>query len=52
MISQKLVATCVCVLFTIGSFAQKKEKLNLSLDGIWSGFFDEKKKADAHDACC
>jgi dipeptidyl-peptidase-4 len=44
MMSRKFAATCVCVLFTFGSVAQKKEKLNLSLDGIWSGFFDEKKK--------
>ena len=44
MISRKFAATCMCILFTIGSLAQKKEKLNLNLDGIWSGYFDEKKK--------
>jgi len=44
MIGRKFAATCVCLLFTFGSLAQKKEKLNLSLDAIWSGFFDEKKK--------
>ena len=42
--SRKFAATCLCMFFILGSFGQKKEKLNLSLDGIWSGFFDEKKK--------
>ncbi|NOT91419.1 S9 family peptidase [Ferruginibacter sp.] len=44
MISRKFAAACFCMLFILGSYAQKKEKLNLTLDGIWSGFFDEKKK--------
>ena len=44
MISRKFTAVCICALFIPGSFAQRKEKLNLTLDGIWSGFFDEKKK--------
>ncbi len=36
--------TAVFILLSLSSGAQKKEKLNLPLDGIWSGFFDEKKK--------
>jgi dipeptidyl-peptidase-4 len=44
MMSRKLTAACICILFALGASAQKKEKLNLPLDGIWSGFFDEKKK--------
>ena len=36
--------TAVFILLSVSSGAQKKEKLNLPLDGIWSGFFDEKKK--------
>ncbi len=44
MMSQKLATTCICILIIWGSYAQKKEKLNLPLDGIWSGYFDEKKK--------
>jgi dipeptidyl-peptidase 4 len=28
----------------LAAHAQKKDKLNLGLDGIWSGFFDEQKK--------
>jgi dipeptidyl-peptidase 4 len=36
--------TAVCIFLSFYCFAQKKEKLNLPLDGIWSGFFDEKKK--------
>jgi dipeptidyl-peptidase 4 len=44
MISHKFAATCFCLVLVLGGSAQKKEKLNLPLDGIWSGFFDEKKK--------
>ena len=44
MISRKLTVTGICLLFALGSFSQKKEKLNLPLESIWSGFFDEKKK--------
>lgn len=44
MINRKFAAACLCMMIVLGSYAQKKEKLNLSLDGIWSGFFDEKKK--------
>jgi dipeptidyl-peptidase-4 len=44
MISRKLAVTGFCMFIALGSFGQKKEKLNLSLDAIWSGFFDEKKK--------
>jgi hypothetical protein len=39
MMSRKLTAACICILFALGASAQKKEKLNLPLDGIWSGFF-------------
>ncbi len=42
--SRKIAAICLCILSAPGSYAQKKGKLNLSLDGIWSGYFDEKKK--------
>jgi dipeptidyl-peptidase 4 len=41
---KKIAATAICIFLSLISFAQKKEKLNLPLDGIWSGFFDEKKK--------
>lgn len=44
MISRKLAATGICMLFALALNAQKKEKLNLPLESIWSGFFDEKKK--------
>ena len=44
MTSHKFAATCFCLVLVLGGSAQKKEKLNLPLDGIWSGFFDEKKK--------
>ena len=44
MISRKVAVICMFTFFVSGSIAQKKEKLNLSLDGIWSGFFDEKKQ--------
>lgn len=44
MMNRKVIAVCFCLLASTGSFAQKKEKLNLTLDGIWSGFFDERKK--------
>jgi dipeptidyl-peptidase 4 len=44
MMSRKFAAICIGMLFISGAGAQKKEKLNLSLDGIWSSFFDEKKK--------
>lgn len=44
MMSRNFIAACLCMLSVFGSYAQKKEKLNLPLDGIWSGFFDEKKK--------
>jgi dipeptidyl-peptidase 4 len=44
MFSRRVVSTCVLMLLIQPGFAQKKEKLNLPLDGIWSGFFDEKKK--------
>ncbi|GAB2828185.1 S9 family peptidase [Ferruginibacter profundus] len=44
MMSRKFAAVCIGMLFISGAGAQKKEKLNLPLDGIWSGFFDEKKK--------
>ena len=42
--NKKFAITIVCVFLSFISFAQKKDKLNLPLDGIWSGFFDEKKK--------
>ena len=44
MISRKCIVTGICMFISLGSFAQKKEKLNLPLESIWSGFFDEKKK--------
>lgn len=44
MISRKFAVTGICMLFTLGAFSQKKEKLQLPLEAIWSGFFDEKKK--------
>lgn len=40
-----LLFTIACtVCFTVMVRAQKKDKLNLGLDGIWSGYFDEQKK--------
>jgi dipeptidyl-peptidase 4 len=37
-----VISFCLCIFLSAG--AQKKNKLNLSLESIWSGFFDEKKK--------
>ncbi len=44
MMGRRIVVTLICLFVATGSFAQKKEKHNLSLDAIWTGFFDEKKK--------
>lgn len=44
MLNRRFVATCVFMLILPAGHAQNKEKLNLPLDAIWSGFFDEKKK--------
>ena len=41
---KKIATTAICIFLSLPFFSQKKEKLNLPLDGIWSGFFDEKKK--------
>jgi len=35
---------CMLLLLPFGTYAQKKEKLNLTLDGIWNGLFDESKR--------
>jgi dipeptidyl-peptidase-4 len=48
MVNRKIAAMLVCMLFvTCVNAQQRKEKLNLPLDGIWNGFFDETKK-DVH----
>lgn len=47
MVNRKVISMWVLILLMPSGYAQKKEKLNLPLDGIWSGFFDEKKK-DVH----
>jgi dipeptidyl-peptidase 4 len=39
-----IVTIVACIFLPLLSFSQKKEKLNLPLDAIWSGFFDERKK--------
>lgn len=44
MLDRRLVVTGIFLLLMPAGYAQKKEKLNLPLDAIWSGFFDEKKK--------
>ncbi len=41
---KQLIVLVACIFFCIPAIAQKKDKLNLSLESIWSGFFDEKKK--------
>ncbi len=41
---KKIIFIAICFFIANGTIAQKNKKLNLSLDGIWSGFFDEKKK--------
>jgi dipeptidyl-peptidase 4 len=38
-----IFGTTVCVFISLLPAAQKKEKLNLPLDAIWSGYFDERK---------
>lgn len=44
MSMRKIALTCFAVLCVIThSFSQQKEKLNLTLDAIWSGYFDEQK---------
>ncbi|MGC4100132.1 S9 family peptidase [Ferruginibacter sp.] len=45
MTSRKFAVAIICTFLACPvSYSQKKEKLNLNLDAIWSGFFDEKKK--------
>jgi dipeptidyl-peptidase 4 len=39
-----IVTIAACFFLPMLSFSQKKDKLNLPLDAIWSGFFDERKK--------
>jgi dipeptidyl-peptidase 4 len=39
----KLFFLGIIISSCINSYAQQKEKLNLNLDGIWSGYFDERK---------
>jgi dipeptidyl-peptidase 4 len=41
---RKKLITIAFVCLSVAGQAQKKDKLNLSLDGIWSGYFDEQKK--------
>ncbi|MBL0145541.1 MAG: DPP IV N-terminal domain-containing protein [Chitinophagaceae bacterium] len=40
---QKKIFTLGLLFSSVSAFAQTNEKLNLSLDGIWSGYFDERK---------
>lgn len=40
---RKILLAVTGLLYAFVSNAQQKEKLNLSLDGIWSGYFDEQK---------
>ncbi len=41
---KQLIATAAVIFLSMPLAAQKKDKLNLSLESIWSGYFDEKKK--------
>jgi dipeptidyl-peptidase 4 len=40
---KRIAITAACIFLSFLSFAQKKDKLNLPLDAIWSGYFDERK---------
>ena len=44
MVNRRLLSLCILTLLPFSNYAQKKEKLNLPLDGIWSGLFDESKR--------
>lgn len=44
MMNRRLITVIILFLHAGVSFAQQKEKLKLSLDGIWSGYFDEQKR--------
>ena len=47
MMNRNIFFVCVFMLSSFLSSAQKKDKLNLPLDAIWSGYFDE-RKLDVH----
>ncbi len=42
--NRKVILALLSVLCIGQSFAQQKEKLKLTLDAIWSGYFDEQKR--------
>ena len=43
MISRKTLITGLALSYTLVSYSQQKEKLQLTLNGIWSGYFDEQR---------
>lgn len=44
MMNRKAIFMVACMLYATAGIGQQKEKLKLSLDGIWSGYFDEQKR--------
>lgn len=43
MMNRSILLASILVLSSLFSVAQKNDKLNLPLDAIWSGYFDERK---------